>query len=48
MKLTHTKSFKTFADPLLKNNPVSVQILGICSSLAVTVQLKTSVVMALV
>ncbi|GBC63377.1 NADH:ubiquinone reductase (Na(+)-transporting) s ubunit D [Desulfonema ishimotonii] len=47
MKITKTKSFKTFSEPLLTNNPVSVQILGICSALAVTVQLKTSVVMAL-
>ena len=33
--------------PLNKNNPVVVQILGICSSLAVTVQLKGAFVMAL-
>jgi Na+-transporting NADH:ubiquinone oxidoreductase subunit D len=47
MKLTKTKSFKTFFEPLWKNNPVSIQILGICSALAVTVQLKTAFVMAL-
>jgi Na+-transporting NADH:ubiquinone oxidoreductase subunit D len=33
--------------PLNKNNPITVQVLGICSALAVTVSLKPSVVMAL-
>ena len=47
MKLTRTPSFKTLTAPLLQNNPISIQSLGICSALAVTVQLKTAVVMAL-
>lgn len=34
-------------NPLGKNNPVTVQVLGICSALAVTAQLKPAVVMAL-
>ena len=34
-------------DPLDDNNPVTVQVLGICSALAITVQLKPAVVMAL-
>ena len=34
-------------DGIIKNNPVAVQVLGICSSLAVTVQLKTALVMGL-
>lgn len=38
---------KTFTDPLVENNPITVQVLGICSSLAVTTQLKPSVVMAI-
>ncbi len=38
---------KLVTEPLGKNNPVTVQILGICSCLAVTAQLKASVVMAL-
>ena len=38
---------KTLVDPLSENNPVTVQILGICSSLAVTVKMETAVVMAL-
>lgn len=47
MKLTATKEFKALAEPLVKNNPVFIQSLGICSALAVTVQLKTAVVMGL-
>ncbi len=47
MKFTSNKMFKTFADPLWQNNPISIQVLGICSALAVTVQLNTAVVMAL-
>ncbi len=47
MKITKTKTFKTLVTPLWKNNPVLVQILGICSSLAVTAQMKTAAVMAL-
>jgi len=45
MKLTHTKHFKAFSEPLIQNNPVSMQMLGICSALAVTVQMKTAIVM---
>lgn len=34
-------------DPLLNNNPISLQVLGICSALAVTTKLETSVVMSI-
>ena len=34
-------------DPLDDNNPVTVQVLGICSALAITVQLKPAIVMAI-
>ncbi len=34
-------------DPLADNNPITVQMLGICSALAVTAQLKTAVTMAI-
>jgi len=34
-------------NPLSKDNPVTVQILGICSALAVTAQLKPAIVMAI-
>ena len=33
-------------DPVLENNPITFQILGLCSSLAVTTNLNTSIVMA--
>ena len=33
-------------DPIAKNNPIALQILGICSALAVTTQLQTAIVMA--
>jgi Na+-transporting NADH:ubiquinone oxidoreductase subunit D len=32
-------------DPIIKNNPIALQILGICSALAVTVQLSNVLVM---
>ena len=38
---------KVFTDPLSESNPITIQILGICSALAVTVQLRTALVMAL-
>jgi Na+-transporting NADH:ubiquinone oxidoreductase subunit D len=34
-------------DPIFKNNPIALQILGICSALAVTTKLSTSVTMAI-
>ncbi len=34
-------------DPLFNNNPIAVQVLGICSALAVTTKLETSIVMSL-
>ncbi|MGA0242248.1 MAG: NADH:ubiquinone reductase (Na(+)-transporting) subunit D [Candidatus Marinamargulisbacteria bacterium] len=45
--LKKTKSYKAFIAPLTTQNPVSVLVLGICSALAVTIQLKPSVVMML-
>ena len=47
MKFTKSKNFKVFSTPLWKNNPIPVQILGICSTLAITVQMKTALVMGL-
>lgn len=41
------KTFQSLTNPLAKNNPVLVQILGICSALAVTTQLKPAFVMGL-
>mgnify|MGYP001282711481 FL=1 len=36
---------KIFIDPLIDNNPISRQVLGICSALAVTVKLEQAIVM---
>lgn len=41
------KNRKLITDPLNDSNPVTVQVLGICSALAVTVQVKNSFVMAM-
>lgn len=40
------KNRKLVTDPLNDNNPIAVQVLGICSALAITVQLKQAIVMA--
>ena len=42
-----SKLKETVLNPILKGNPITVLILGICSSLAVTVELKGALVMAL-
>jgi Na+-transporting NADH:ubiquinone oxidoreductase subunit D len=34
-------------DPLFDNNPIALQVLGICSALAVTTKLETSIVMSI-
>lgn len=39
------KNKKLVTDPLTDNNPVTVQVLGICSALAITVQVEQGVVM---
>ena len=36
---------KAVLDPLFENNPIALQVLGICSALAVTTKLETSIVM---
>ena len=41
------KVLKLLKNPLNLENPVTVQVLGICSALAVTVQMKPAIVMAL-
>ena len=41
------KNKRLLIDPLNDDNPVTVQVLGICSALAITVQLKAAVVMSL-
>ncbi len=41
------KNKKLITDPLLDNNPITVQVLGICSALAITVQVEQGIVMGL-
>jgi Na+-transporting NADH:ubiquinone oxidoreductase subunit D len=41
------KNLKLFTAPFGRENPITVQVLGICSALAVTVKLKPAIVMAL-
>lgn len=41
------KNKKLITDPLKDNNPITIQVLGICSALAVTVQMDNALVMAL-
>ncbi len=45
--LFSTKNKKLITDPMGKSNPITVQVLGVCSVLAVTVQLKASLVLAI-
>ena len=46
-KLFSAENKAAFTNPLNVNNPVAVQVLGICSALAVTSQLKPAIVMGL-
>lgn len=46
MGLLSKKDAKLITDPLADNNPITIQVLGICSALAITAQLKASIVMA--
>jgi len=41
------KNRRLLIDPLDDDNPITVQVLGICSALAITVQLKAAIVMSL-
>ncbi|MBK7173032.1 MAG: NADH:ubiquinone reductase (Na(+)-transporting) subunit D [Bacteroidales bacterium] len=41
------KNLKLLRNPFNMENPITVQVLGICSALAVTVQMKPAIVMAL-
>ena len=41
------KGLAILTEPIIKNNPIIVQVLGICSALAITVKMEAAVVMAL-
>lgn len=45
--LFSTKNKKLITDPLNEDNPITIQVLGICSALAITVQVKQAVFMSL-
>ena len=45
--LFSSKNLKLLTDPLNNENPITVQVLGICSALAITVKLKPAIVMTL-
>jgi Na+-transporting NADH:ubiquinone oxidoreductase subunit D len=45
MGLLSKKDSKLILDPLADNNPITIQVLGICSALAITAQLEASIVM---
>ncbi len=47
MALLSKKDSRLILDPLADNNPITIQVLGICSALAITAQLKASIVMAI-
>ena len=46
MGLLSKKDTKLVLDPLADNNPITIQVLGICSALAITAELKASLVIA--
>jgi len=45
--LLSKKNRRLISDPLNDNNPITVQVLGICSALAVTTQVKPALVMSI-
>lgn len=47
MALLSKKDANLILDPLADNNPITIQVLGICSALAITAELNASIVMAL-
>lgn len=47
MGLLSKKDAKLITDPLADNNPITIQVLGICSALAITAQLNAAIVMAI-
>ena len=46
MGILSKKDAQLVLDPLADNNPITIQVLGICSALAITAELKASLVMA--
>ena len=46
-EILNDETKKVLIEPLVDNNPITLQVLGICSALAVTSQMSTSLIMAL-
>jgi len=46
MGILSKKDAALILDPLADNNPITIQVLGICSALAITAELEASIVMA--
>ncbi len=47
MSFRNSKEWKTFTEPIIHANPISVAVLGICSALAVTTQIIPSIILML-
>ena len=47
MGLLSKRDTKLITDPLADNNPITIQVLGICSALAITAELEASIVMSI-
>ena len=47
MEIFNSESKKIISDPLSINNPISLQVLGICSALAVTIRLDQAIIMTI-
>ena len=47
MGLLSKRDSKLILDPLSDNNPITIQVLGICSALGITAELEASVVMSI-
>lgn len=47
MELFSSESKKIISDPINVNNPISLQVLGICSALAVTIRVDQAIIMSL-
>jgi len=47
MGLLSKKDTNLILDPLADNNPITIQVLGICSALAITAELEASIVMSI-
>ncbi len=47
MAILSKKDAKLISDPFADNNPITIQVLGICSALAITAELKASLVMSI-